>query len=298
MVIMNENGSYSLVDEFGNPFTEEQKQNPLEHAVFQVFPGDSLQGKYSGKTESMFRNATAEDRKETINELTKQYREWRKEQLAKEELEYPKDFKTSFGIPEYVTMLVEKKVGDQIIQVEEINYNATTPVEKTGLVSKTDISNKKVISFSTSDSVSEGSVTFKTGPGRVFLSLPGGLIKLNNRKLSQNEATRIYEAILQLSKIAFDKKTIKDNDEAQQIVRWLKSVVYWGIAKNTQTGERKKAGYNNIWFEDIKDEKENKSTRLFISGLGGNMSFSPTEISNRKNELITLRRKKYRLPSM
>jgi hypothetical protein len=289
MVIMNEDGTYSLVDEFGDAFkTEEQFKNPLDHAVFQVFPGDSLQGKYSGKTESMFRNATAEDRKETINELTKQYREWRKEQLAKEELEYPKDFKTSFGIPEYVTMLVEKKVGDQIIQVEEINYNATTPVEKTGLVSSTDISNKKVIAFSTSDSVSEGSVTFKTGPGRVFLSLPGGLIKLNNRKLTKDEATTIYEAIYQLSKIAFDKKTIKDNDEAQQIVSWLKSVIYWGIAKNTQTGERKKAGYNNIWFEDITDDKGVKSTRLFISGLGGNMSFAPTEIFNRRNELITL----------
>ena len=288
MVIMNEDGSYSLVDEFGNAFTEEQKQNPLEHAVFQVFPGDSLQGKYSGKTESMFRNATAEDRKEIINELTKQYREWRKDQLSKEELEYPKDFKTSFGIPEYVTMLVEKTVDGKTIQVEEINYNATTPVEKTGLVSKKDLSSKKVIAFSTSDSVSEGSVTFKTGPGRVFLSLPGGLIKLNNRKLTQEEATTIYEAIYQLSKIAFDKGTIKDNDEAQQIVRWLKSVVYWGIAKNTQTGERKKAGYNNIWFEDITDDKGVKSTRLFISGLGGNMSFAPTELSNRRNELITL----------
>lgn len=288
MVIMNEDGTYSLVNEFGKPFNNDEKQNPLEHAVFQVFPGDSLQGKYSGKTESMFRNATAEDRKETVNELTKQYREWRKEQLAKDDLEYPKDFKTSFGIPEYVTMLVEKTVDGKTIQVEETNYSATTPVEKTGLVSKTDLASKKVIAFSTSDSVSEGSVTFKTGPGRVFLSLPGGLIKLNNRKLSQNEATRIYEAILQLSKIAFDKKTIKDNDEAQQIVRWLKSVVYWGIAKNTQTGERKKAGYNNIWFEDITDEKGNKSTRLFISGLGGNMSFSPTEISSRRNELITL----------
>ena len=288
MVIMNENGSYSLVDEFGEPFTDEQKQNPLEHSVFQVFPGDSLQGQYSGKTESMFRDATAEGRKETIGELTKQYREWRKEQLAKEELEYPKDFKASFGIAEYVTMLVEKKVGDQTIQVEEINYNATTPVEKTGLVSKTDLSNKKVITFSTSDTVSEGSVTFKTKPGRVFLSLPGGLIKLNNRKLTQDEATRIYEAIYQLSKIAFDKGTIKDNDEAQQIVRWLKSIVYWGIAKNTQTGQRKQAGYNNIWFEDIADEKGNKSTRLFISGLGGNMSFAPTELANRRNELITL----------
>jgi hypothetical protein len=288
MVIMNENGTYSLVNEFGEAFNNDEKQNPLEHAVFQVFPGDSLQGQYSGKTESMFRDATAEDRKEIISELTKQYREWRKQQLAKDDLEYPKDFKASFGIPEYVTMLVEKKVGDQTIQVEEINYNATTPVEKTGLVSKADLSNKKVITFSTSDTVSEGSVTFKTKSGRVFLSLPGGLVKLNNRKLNQDEATRIYEAIYQLSKIAFDKGTIKDNDEAQQIVSWLKSIVYWGIAKNTQTKERKKAGYNNIWFEDIADEKGNKSTRLFISGLGGNMSFAPTELANRRNELITL----------
>ena len=288
MVAVQEDGTYRLVDEFGNVLTDEQLQKPLDYAIVQVFPSDSLQGNYSGKKESMFRNATAEDRKPVVDELTKQYREWRKEQLAETELSYPEDFRASFGIPQYVTNLVEKVVNNRTIQVEEINYDANTPVEKTGIVNKEDLSSKKVLVVSTGDSVSEGSSTFSTEPGRVFLFPGNGLIKLNNRKLTNTEATSVYNAILQLSKIAFNKGSIKDDPQADQIIKWLKSVVYWGIAKSTQTGKRKAAGYNNIWFEDVVDDKGQKSTRLFISGLGGNITFVPSEIRDRKNELITL----------
>jgi hypothetical protein len=289
MVIETQDGTYSLVDEFGNAFTEEQKQNPLEHAVFQVFPSDKLEQRYmkDGKfvMETMFRETTDKDLKES---LSKQYREWRASIMAQETLSPPLGINASFGLPEYVTRLVEKVVNGKTMQVEEIDYNATTPVEKTGLVSKTDLGNNKLVTVSTSNGVSEGSVTFNTNPGRVFLTLPGGLIKLNNRKLNSKEATSVYEAILQLSKIAFEKGTIKDDVQAQQIVRWLKTVVYWGIAKNPQTGQRKQAGYNNIWFEDVVDAKGQKSSKLFISGMGGNLSFTPSEISNRRSELISM----------
>lgn len=287
MVATQEDGTYKLVDEFGNTFTDEQLKKPLDHAIFQVFPGDNLQGNYSGKTESMFRNATAEDRKPIVEELTKQYRDWRKEELAKDELSYPEDFKTSFGIPQYVTNLVEKVVGSRTVQVEEIDYDAKTPVEKTGIVSSKDLSSKKVLVVSTGDTISEGSSTFNTPPGRVFLFPGNGLIKLNNRKLTSKETNSIYEAIYQLSKIAFTKGSIKDDAEADQIVRWLKSVVYWGIARSGQTGQRKAAGYNNIWFEKITENGESV-TKLFVSGLGGSINFTPSEISARKNELLTL----------
>ena len=285
MVAVQEDGTYRLVDEFGNALTDEQLQKPLDHAIVQVFPSDSLQGNYSGKKESMFRASTS---KEVVDQLTTQYREWRKDQLAQTELSYPEDFRASFGIPQYVTNLVEKVVNNRTIQVEEINYDATTPVDKTGIVNKEDLSSKKVLIVSTGDSVSEGSSTFSTEPGRVFLFPGNGLIKLNNRKLTNTEATSVYNAILQLSKIAFNKGSIKDDPQADQIIKWLKSVVYWGIAKSNQTGKRKAAGYNNIWFEDIVDDKGQKSTRLFISGLGGNITFVPSEIRDRKNELITL----------
>jgi len=288
MVSENKDGTFSLVNEFGEVLSEEQLQNPLDHVVFQVFPSDSLQGNYSGKTESMFRNATAEDRKPVIEELTKQYREWRKEILSQEELQYPKDFKASFGIPQYVKTLVEKQVGGKTIQVEEIDYTVTTPVSKTGVIEEVDLETSKAITVSTGEFVTEGSVKFATKPGRVFLSVPGGLIKLNNRKLNKKEATTVYEAILQLAKLAKDKKTIKDDPEAQNIIRWLKTVVYWGIAKNPQTKERKQAGYNNIWFETFKLEDGKETTRLFISGKGFNINFSPTEIEKRKNEIIGL----------
>jgi predicted NAD-dependent protein-ADP-ribosyltransferase YbiA (DUF1768 family) len=289
MVIENGDGTYSLVDENGDAFNDEQKQNPLEHAVFQVFPSDKLEQRYmkDGKfvMETMFREITDKDLKES---LSKQYREWRASMMAKDTLSPPLGINASFGLPEYVTTLVEKVVNGKTIQVEEINYNATTPVEKTGLVSKEDLTSNKLVNISTSDGVSEGSVTFKTKPGRVFLTLPGGLVKLNNRKLNSKEATTVYESILQLSKIAFEKGTIKDDVQAQQIVRWLKTVVYWGIAKNPQTGQRKQAGYNNIWFEDVVNEKGEKSSKLFISGMGGNLSFTPSEITSRRTELISM----------
>jgi hypothetical protein len=289
MVIENNDGTYSLVDELGNPFNDEQKQNPLEHAVFQVFPSDKLEQKYmkEGKRvmETMFRESTDKDLKES---LSKQYREWRASVMTKDTLSPPLGINASFGLPEYVTRLVEKVVNGKTMQVEEINYDATTPVEKTGLVNKESLSNDKLITISTSNGVSEGSVTFKTDAGRVFLTVPGGLIKLNNRKLNSKEATSVYEAILRLSQIAFEKGTIKDDVQAQQIVRWLKTVIYWGIAKNPQTGQRKQAGYNNIWFEDVVNEKGEKSSKLFISGMGANLSFTPSEISSRRSELISM----------
>jgi hypothetical protein len=285
MVAIQKDGTYQLVNEFGEVLKGDELTKPLDHAIVQVFPSDSLQGTYSGKKESMFRASTP---KEVVDQLTTQYREWRKDQLAQTELSYPEDFRASFGIPQYVTNLVEKVVNNRTVQVEEINYDATTPVEKTGIVNKEDLSSKKVLVVSTGDSISEGSSTFSTEPGRVFLFPGNGLIKLNNRKLTNTEATSVYNAILQLSKIAFDKGSIKDDPQADQIIKWLKSVVYWGIAKSNQTGKRKAAGYNNIWFEDVVDDKGQKSTRLFISGLGGNVTFVPSEIRERKNELITL----------
>jgi hypothetical protein len=289
MVIANEDGTYSLVDELGNPFNQEQLESPLDHAVFQVFPSDKLEQRYmkdgNRVLETMFRETTDKDLKES---LSKQYREWRASVMSKDTLSPPLGINASFGLPEYVTTLVEKVVNGKTMQVEEINYNATTPVEKTGLVSKEDLSSNKLVTISTSGGVSEGSVTFDTKPGRVFLTLPGGLIKLNNRKLNSKEATSVYEAILQLSKIAYDKGTIKDDVQAQQIVRWLKTVVYWGIAKNPQTGQRKQSGYNNIWFEDVVNEKGEKVSKLFISGMGANLSFTPSEITSRRSELISM----------
>jgi len=285
MVRSNPDGTYSLINEFGESLTKEELKNPLDHVVFQVFPSEKLEGNYAGKKGSMFREGTP---KELIDSLTKQYKEWRTNILSQEELSAPKDFKTSFGIPQYVTTLVEKQVGGKTVQVEEVNYDATTPVTETGIVTDIDLESKKLITVSTGESVTEGSSTFKTKLGRVFLTPNGGLIKLNNRKLNKKEATTIYEAILQLSKIASEKQTIKDNPEADRIVRWLKTVVYWGIAKNTQTKERKKAGYNNIWFEDFQLEDGTTTTRLFISGKGYNIDFTPFEIESKRNEIISM----------
>ena len=71
-----------------------------------------------------------------------------------------------------------------------------------------------------------------------------------------------------------EDKTLK-TERTQLLFNWLKSVTYWGIAKNTQTKVRKdQAGYNNISFEDVMDDKGVTTTRLFISGKGKSYAFT------------------------
>ena len=289
MVQDNEDGTFTLVDENGVPFTAEQLADPINNAIFQVFPNEELEATYigeNGKRErgSMFRSSTSED---VQTSLRQQYTKWRNDRLQEEFLPDPQPISASFGIPDYVTRLDDK--GKEVR-----NYDARVAVEATGLLEEGALLQDPVLMVATkNDSVTYGRVTFDTPQGRVFLKVPNGLLKLNNRQLTEKEVDTVYDVMLQITKNVENDKTTK-TAETQYLFNWLKTVVYWGIPRNTQTGERKEnPGYNSIWFEDVTEG--NKSfTKLFLSGLGGEaFDFTKTGLENKENEIKAILRGMY-----
>ena len=284
MVQTNDDGTYTLVDEFGKPIPD--GANPLEMAIYQVFPSSKLTALYKtadGKSqiESMFREDIAKD-KTKREALEKQYDAWRKEQLAKDTLGAPKAIDASFGSADYV------KSADG-----KIDYDAQVGAVEAGLVSESDLASSSVVMVATNNnSVTNGTVTFNTPLGRIFLKVPGGLVKLLNRKFNAKEANLMVDVMKQAASNAFDDRTIK-TERTQKLLNWLKSVAYWGIAKNTQTGQRKAAGRNNIWFEDVTDADGNETTRLFVSGKGFNIPFTATSIEDNRDSLVALFKEMY-----
>lgn len=276
VMVVEENGNYTLVDENGKPI----ESNPLDKAIFQVFPLSKLEASYNGKKESMFRNNTPEYIEKALRE---QYDNWRTEILDSSELGDAQSIEASFGIPEYVTYTLSS--GET-----KTDYDAQIPVEETGLITPSVLKKSPVVRVATTnESISNGSVTFNTPLGRVFLQVPGGLIKLFNKKLTPEKASVVYEAIHQLSKNATSDVDGVRSTNSKQILDWLKSTIYWGIAKDLDTGKRKPAGYNNVWFERVHDEKYDKDvTKLFISGMGEGFYFTPASIEANKDQIINL----------
>ena len=286
IVQLNDDGTYSLVDEKGQLLKE--GANALEEAIYQTFPMEDLKATYKDKDgddvyETMFREGTDED---TVNFLTKQYAAWRKRQLDpnKTELSDPEDIKVSFGIVEYVEYLDSDGKTKR-------DYEARTTVEEAGLIQPDELETGPRITIAVSnESISEGSVTFTTPKGRPFLRMPGkGLAKLFNRKFTEREANAIFDVILQVAKNGVKKGEV--STETMDLINWLKTVVYWGISKNLQTDERKEPGYNNIWFENVKEGKE-KVLRLFMSGLTTDSKqaflFTPTALKENKHLIVSL----------
>lgn len=283
MVQDNEDGSFSVVDQNGQPIL--QQESLIDNAIYQVFPSAELMGEYDGVKQSMFR----EDVNETVIEsLTEQFGEWRKDQLSASELGEMQDVSISFGQPKLVTYKTQE--GN-----EEVDKAARTSAQAAGLVTQSDLRKNPVVEVATSaESVSEGSVTFTTPKGRVFLRIPGrGLAKLFNRKFNDREANVIFDVMYQITKNALRDGEI--NESSKQLFDWLKSVTYWGIAKD-QNGKRKAAGYNNIWFETVKEDGQ-EVVRLFMSGLNKDskkaFEFTPTGMQDNKETIIMLLKEMY-----
>jgi len=278
MVAENEDGTYYLVDENGKAIPE--GANLLDTAIYQVHPLDQLKAMYDGKYETMFRETTPKDVQDS---LTEQYKAWREQALEQKALGMPEPIDSSFGIPEYVEIPTDKsdENGKTIMQRD---YSARTPVEAAGLVTPSMLRSSKVITVATTnDSISNGTVTFKTPLGIAFLQVPGGLVKLFNRKFNNKEANVIFDVIQQLSSNVIEEGVV--SDKSTKLINWLKSVVYWGIAKDPQTKERKPAGYNNIWFEEVLEDNK-PVTKLFISGKGTGFNFDPESLEDNKELII------------
>ena len=283
MVIDNGNGTFTPVDENGERILTKNEAGEdidlVNSAIYQVFPGDTLTQDYrdgKGRT-TMFRESTPENVKTA---LTEQYVAWRKEKLAQTTLGEPQKFFASFGSPDYVK-LSDGKTNDE---------TARTSVDEAGLVSNNTLKLTPVLKVATTNtSVSNGTVTFegKNNLGKVFLEVPGGLVKLFNNKLTAKKANTVFEVILQLTKNAAAEKNGVKSLKSKTLLNWLSANVYWGIAKD-KDNNRIEGGYNNIWFEQVSDENNEAVTKLFISGKDKSFLFTPTSIEANKDDILKL----------
>lgn len=236
-----------------------------ENAIFQVMPDPSLTWSKEFGGGTMFRKETTP---EQIEYFKKQYTQWVNETLASPSL-VPHNISASFGIPEYVTITDDK--GNK-----QRDYNAVVSVQEAGLIKPSDLAEKPLIFVPTVDTnIEKGSVSFTTPLGRPFLNLPNGYVKLQNRKLTKDEAATIYEAIHQLSLDIFKNGDAK-SERSLRLIKWLRSIIYWGTPKNA-------AGFNSIFFKT-----ENNEFRLFVSGRDKSYPFTPSAIAANKAEILTL----------
>ena len=289
MVQDNQDGTFSVVDQNGQPILEDGDK--INNAVYQVFPNTDLTASFDGETYSMFRKETEDGSLTEVQEsLKEQYKEWAADQLSKVELtgDDMQQFSASFGQPKLVT--VKNQAGEDVV-----DKGARTSAQAAGLVTQSGLRKDPVITVATSnDSVTEGSVTFATPTGRVFLKIPGrGLAKLFNRKFNKKEAETIFDVLHQITKNALRDGEI--NESSDELFNWLKSVTYWGIAKYAD-GKPKPAGYNNIWFKTVKEDGQDV-VKLFMSGLAKDSTeyfeFTPTGLQNSKDAIIMLLQEMY-----
>jgi hypothetical protein len=295
-LVVTENGQ--LVDKDGKLIpgksadeTQEGYNKRLyDNAIFQVFPSTNLTSKITEKdgtekTVSMFRDTVPQYERDSLKE---QYKAWREAQIANTTLDKKgQKFKTSFGNLEFASY--KDAQGN-------ITPDATrTPVQDAGLLAKGILNRDSVITVATTnDDKSEGSVSFKSPKGRVFLRIPGqGLVRLFNKKFNPTESETIFDAIFNLAKNASQNGSLYGGEKEEvnkNILKWLKSVTYWGIAKYPD-GTRKPAGYNNIWFEDVLIEGK-QVKKLFMSGLQKDsqkyFDFTPQGLINSKQDILGL----------
>jgi hypothetical protein len=263
------NGNFVLVGQDGQPLAE--GQDKLENAVFQVMPDESLQWGPDFGNETMFRSNTPE---QTRKELRDQYIAFRNETL-KDPAVRLQSITPSFGRPTRVTITLPdgKKVTDP---------SAAVSVKAAGLIEDKDLVNKQLIEVPTvAKDISKGSTEFTDVLGRIFLVLDNAYVKLKNRKFNSKEATTIYDVLNQLSNNVFDDGGVEARSE--YLIDWLRSVTFWGTPK-----EGKDPGYNSIWFEKVNGE-----LRLFFSGKGESLSFTPQAMETQKEAIVTLLQNMY-----
>jgi len=243
----------------------------LDTIIYQTFP-ETLEQSGGG---SMFRESTDED---TRKALTKEYMAWRENTLKSPTNDLYK-INASFGSPQYVGELDQN--GKFIF-----DRTARVAVEDSGLVSETNLRTKRVVGVPTTDgAVVYGSSTFNDVKGVPLLYSNNGLVRLNNRNLTQSEAELIYNAIERLATNLFKDKNLKSN-ESVMLYNWLKSVIYWGTPQDPQ-GNRKPAGFSSVFFGDnmLIMGKEEKKFSIKPSALKANKAAIVEELTKMYNNV-------------
>lgn len=278
MVMVEEDaeGNIQLVGEDGQPIPE--GVDPLDYAIYQVYPDGNLRWGAEFNNESMFRKDTPQEVRDSI---VKQYKQWRTSILENPDAASQlHQIEASFGRLENVTDADGKIIYDTRTSVQDGNLITEDELESTQLIT--------IPTLPTQDGkfavVTKGTVSFIVPIGTVLLETPNGLIKLQNRKHTEKEAEVIYDTILQLAKNMLNPQVGIKSPESARLLKWLKSVVYWGIPEDRE-GKRKPAGYNSVFFEK---DAETGRFMLSISGKGKDFAFTPTSLEENKEAIITL----------
>jgi hypothetical protein len=260
------------LEAMGQPVAE---VNPLDSVIYQVFPLEDLEwddkwSKTPGKKVSMFRKSTP---KEVVDALKAQYKDWRNNTLENPTLTRH-TVEPSFGIPQYVTT---KDQNGNNVRVKD----AAVAVEDSELITSDDLRTRQVILVPTVEkSIEKGSTVYNDPKGLPFLETEAGYVKLQNRKLTENEVNTIYQAVKTLADIVYKDGNLQST-EAKRVINWLKSVVYWGTPKDAP-------GYNSIWFDRVDVDGVFSEPRLFLSGKGESISFTPSSIRESESKLKTI----------
>jgi len=271
LVMTDEDGN--LIDENGK--LVQNNADKLNTAIYQVFPEAKLAWSEKYGNASMFRKDTPQD---VVDSVKKQYADWRKDILENTtDLSNSHTIDASFGFPEYETELDENQVPQRI-------YSTKTSVQEAGLVTEDELEASPVITIPTTNSiVGKGTVSFTNAIGKVFLELKNGLIPLQNRKHTSEEAELIYQSIYHLAKNML-KGELK-SDASENLFNYLRSVVYWGIPTDQQGNRKETKGYNSIFWE--KDPVSGKFM-LSMSGKGMNFVFTPSALEQYKADIIAM----------
>lgn len=272
MVQENADGSVSPVGVDGKVIESQDPKELIAQGIYQTMPDRKLTW---ADGESMFRN--------TVPGTTQDFYRAKYGESMDAILDNPSlqtyEITPSFGTPDIT------EYPDQVDSKgnPKKNYGAKNSVKDAGLITvndeKDDFVEQQLITVpTTSERVTKGSTSFSDALGRIFLNLPNALVKLNNSNITEAQANAIYDAVLRLSIIG----KVKGNEEATELINWLRTVIYWGTPKNRQTGEAKPLTFNSLFF-DSTDE----GFMLFISGKGSNIPFTPKSIRDNKANIIT-----------
>ena len=269
MVMVNTDGQF--VNEMGEAITG---GDVLEQAIYQVKPDPKFEwsSEFSedGETVSMFRKGTPQ---EVIDQVIEKYTAEREEILSDDYVAEPHTIAASFGQPVF-----ERNEDGNII------YSTRTSIADADLVqSNKDIQNKQVVIVPTKgDEVTRGLVSFMNAVGKPFVQTENGLVPLQNKQHSPQQAETIYNALVQLAKNMMDPKEGINGNKAVRLLQYIKSVVYWGIPEDA-SGKRIDPGFNSIFFEE---DPKTGNLMLTISTTGKNIRFTPTELERNRGEVI------------